>query len=473
MQLVAGIYTIYAVIFGVLVYAFPKQPNEDFKKAFKAEDFYGDENQESVDRVALVEKPKDGVNVRLYMHTNVTKTLDISYYVTHWGETTERFFASILDAAHRGVKIRIVLDGMYHGLKHEAKDVLYALVNNPNIEIKFYEKISLLKPWIWNSRLHEKYIIADSQYMLLGGRNIGDKYFAPDSFDGQISNDRDVFVYRTEDPATSKRHSVIQDVEKYFNELWVSDYVKDAVSSLTDKEIAKGKATEENLLELYSNLRSDYDQNLVKADLYKDTIPTHKVSFIRNQMKGGPKEPWCGYQIFGLLRNAKERVIMQSPYTVPDPMLMDMIKDVSSNVDDFQLLTNSKYSSPNFPAFAGYLNAKKKFVKSGLEIHEYQGFHSLHAKSFIVDDDLSIVGSYNLDPRSAYIDTENMLVIHSKGFTDTLEGAIDEYKENSLIVGPNYEYLPNDKVSPAQLPGGKEFLFKLVRPVAWLFSYLL
>lgn len=473
-QMLAGLYSLYAIIFGILVYAFPKQPSEDFKKSIHTDNFYGNETMESVDRVGLVEKPQMGADVRLYMHTNVKETLEISYYVTHWGESTEKFFASIMDAANRGVKVRMILDGMYHGLKHEAKGILYAFINHPNIELRFYEKFNLLKPWIWNSRLHEKYIIADKQYMLLGGRNIGDKYFAPDSYKGQISNDRDVFVLRTEDPKESARISVIDEVEEYFNDLWESAYVKaPRKTKLKDSEIAKGRDAEEHLLKLYADMRPDYDQVLVKADLYKDTLPTHKVSFIHNQMKSGPKEPWVGYQIFELLRQAKERVVMQSPYTVPDKMLMDMVADVSSNIDDFTMLTNSMYSSPNFPAFAGYLAKKKQLVDSGLKIYEYQGFHSLHAKSFIVDDDLSIVGSYNLDPRSAYIDTENMLVIHSKAFTDDLNEAITEYEDNSLVVGKDYNYIPHDGVQENEVDGFKKFLFAILKPLTYLFNYLL
>lgn len=81
-----------------------------------------------------------------------------------------------------------------------------------------------------------------------------------------------------------------------------------------------------------------------------------------------------------------------------------------------EYLTNSMASSPNYPAFSAYSSQRAKFLATGVEIYEYQSTDSIHGKSCVADGRISVVGSFNLDDRSLYIDTESVLIIDSPEF---------------------------------------------------------
>lgn len=78
------------------------------------------------------------------------------------------------------------------------------------------------------------------------------------------------------------------------------------------------------------------------------------------------------------------------------------------------VLTNSKASGNNIVASADTLIHKGMFTRMDLDLYEFQGDFSMHTKAMLVDRDLSAFGSFNFDMRSAYIDTELMLVIRSE-----------------------------------------------------------
>ena len=79
-----------------------------------------------------------------------------------------RSAAALLDAADRGVKVRIVVDGLVGRLNFLGGDLGYALGTHENIEIRFYNPVNLLAPWGLSARSHEKYVIADGRAFLLG-----------------------------------------------------------------------------------------------------------------------------------------------------------------------------------------------------------------------------------------------------------------------------------------------------------------
>ena len=84
---------------------------------------------------------------------------------------------------------------------------------------------------------------------------------------------------------------------------------------------------------------------------------------------------------------------------------------------------------------------------------EYQADNQLHAKMFTFDNRYSIIGSFNLDERSAHIDTESVVIIDSPAFTAQLDDYInDTFVVNSLQVGMNNEYLPSDTVKSHDVP---------------------
>lgn len=459
------LYVFYILCTGVFPYGRQKAVSEDFASSISAGNFYGD--SPCTDRAALVESPTEGFETRLHILDGAKERVDVSYYAMHMGESTDLFLGALLDAADRGVKVRVLVDGQFGGLTGTKRSYAEAIGAHPNIELKLYNQPNLLRPWTFNGRLHDKYIIVDDELLLLGGRNIGDKYFAMGSYEKPLSYDRDVLVYNT---AGAEADSVLFDVRDYMDALWYGEEVREPFSA----DSKRGAEKRRELTTRYARFQEEnpglFDHS---GDDYQGwTFSANRVSFFHNDTQIGVKEPKAGYILGQLLRSAEKSVSMQSPYVILDPELETLLNDLGAMGIEAELLTNSVAASPNPLASTAYFGDRRTILDSGVRLIEYQGEHSLHAKTYIIDERLSVVGSYNLDPRSAYIDTELMLAIDSEGFAARLKQTQDEYRRQSLEVDGSGEYSSDSSVLPRPMPLVKKIMiYALYFPVK-LFKYL-
>lgn len=470
---VFAVYFLYAFGFGILSYAFPKTVTDETKNAFQYEDFFGTDATKGIDQVVLVEYPQDAFDKRIEVIEEAKETLDISYHTVAWGQSTEYFFSAIIAAADRGVKVRVLLDGKLGGLKEEAESVAFALLVHPNIEYKVYNPLNLLKPWTWNSVLHDKYIIADHKYLLLGGRNIGDRYFDSFDYNGEVTNDRDVLVKNTAFQKQEKKESVIYETIDYMNEIWNFKDTHTPYSKLVIGQRKRGESRLDSLREKYQNLKK------IRPELFKNKIeslsftPTNRIRLLHNPINTSKKEPTIAYHLQQIAYRSKESVIFQTPYTIPDKPMRESLIEIGKRVPTFELLTNSAGTSPNLPAFSYYYATRKNLNLDHLTIYEYQGNDSIHGKTYLFDGVLSAVGSLNFDERSVYIDTETMLVIDSPEFYQSLHTAISDYQKQSLIVGKDNTYLPNENVNETKVPFFKKLLLNILSIFTRIFHFLI
>ena len=79
---------------------------------------------------------------------------------------------ALLEAANRGIKVRILADGFESWDCYGMESLIfYALSSHENIEVKIYNRANPLTPWKMMGRMHDKYLIADGSIYILGGRN--------------------------------------------------------------------------------------------------------------------------------------------------------------------------------------------------------------------------------------------------------------------------------------------------------------
>ncbi len=413
---------VYFLLSGVLLLAWPQPVSPEYKAVAEQNEYRSETT--GPDRVVLLDDPQEAGLARLQIIDQAQHDLSIAYYSISNGDSANLFFAALFAAANRGVKVNILLDGLSHGLKGENKAVLAGFLLHPNIQLRLYEPFNPLLPWTLHNRLHDKFIIADEKTAIIGGRNIADKYFAPEGYDKTITNDRDIIVIKT-GPADAG--SALEQMNSYFTRLWQHDYVRSARKLLINQEQAVKKQAE--LQELLDQAKPDY----AELDLMTDSLPTQKVSFIHNPITRLSKEPWCWYELTRLIKEAEGKVLIQSPYVIPARSMPDGYIGRSDLADlDLVILTNSISSTPNPLAFAGYLNHRQKILDQGIRIYEYQAEDSLHTKAFVFADDLLAVGSFNLDPRSAHLSTESLVLVHSQPAVEKLAQGLEVYLEKSL-----------------------------------------
>ena len=121
---------------------------------------------------------------------------------------------------------------------------------------------------------------------------------------------------------------------------------------------------------------------------------------------------------------------------------------------------------------ADYAKNRNRILSTGINIWEYEGGYSYHGKSILIDDDLSVIGSFNMDMRSAYLDTELMLVIRSKDINKQLEEGMMEYERVSRQVLENGTYRDPYHVKPIELTKKRQRKIFLVQHLLGWARYL-
>lgn len=449
----AAVYLIYILCTGVLPFLRSKAVPAEFAGSISVDSFYGD--SPCCDRVALVESPAEGFDTRLHILDEAEERIDVSYYAIEMGTCADLFLGGLLDAADRGVQVRLLVDGQFGGLTRAHPAYAAALGAHPNIELKLYNPPRPLRPWTWNGRLHDKYILVDDRLLLLGGRNIGDKYFDTGGYSGQLSYDRDILVYRE-----GGADSVLFQVRAYMDGIWEGEEVCQPFSKDTRRGLRQRNTLEQQYRQFQAENPALFDHS---GDDYPAwTCAANRVAFIHNDADPGPKPPKAGYTLAQLLLSARQSVVLQSPYVVPDRQLGSLLAALGQRDIDAAILTNAPAIAPNWLACAAYLADREQLLETGFQLWEYGGPHSIHAKSYCIDSRLSLIGSYNLDPRSAYLDTELLLAVDSLEFAQCLEQAQAQYFAQA-----------SQAQGPAALPFHRRILFALLALPARLFKPLI
>ena len=458
-------FTLYGLIIGVVIFNFYQSPTTE---TYSTGDFFSEEL--SSDRVILLEDNYEALRARIHFIENAEETLDLTSHTIHRGFSTDIIFGAIIEAADRGVQVQVLLDGMFHNLRGPMRGVQYAFYNHPNIELKLYEPLSLLQPWTWNNRLHDKIMISDHNMAMIGGRNIGDKYFTDDY---STAHDRDVVMINKN--LNSSPNSALHQLSEYFNHIWHHEFSKSSKEQLNRSQRSRGekKATilKENLVktkqshpELFSN----------SIHWYEKSIPTNNISLLHNGIQRFNKEPNVWANITNLLAAAEKSILVQSPYVIPTKEMLAYVDKQAVSTPEITISTNSLSATPNVLAFSGYLNNRKMLVDSGINIYEYQGPRSIHGKTLVIDSRLNVIGSFNIDHRSSFLSTETMVVIDSEKLATQLKKEIKEHHlSNSLLVKEDYSYEESNHVEVGEVSLLKKVVTHLLSKVTRFFDFML
>lgn len=465
------LFLVYLAAGALLPFVRTKEAGKEFKEQFRAEAFYGE--GESVDRARVVETSMDALESRILMIHQAEERIILSTFDIREGQSCRDIFSSLLEAADRGVKIQILVDGLYGALHMHGNPIFYAAGTNPNIEIRFYNTPNPLKPWTINGRMHDKYVIVDDKLLLLGGRNTFD-YFLGEYNLKNLSYDRDVLIYNTAAESEESSQSVICQVEAYFNKLWDSKYCRTVFDSPSKTMAEKVPAARQELRDHYLAMGDTMaDLTVSGYDYYTETLPIRKATLISNPTHILAKEPWVWYQIQELMAGAEERAYIHTPYAVLSRDMYRDMADVVQSVPEVTMLLNATSVGDNFMASSDYTRSRKDILATGVKLREYFGDHSSHGKSILIDDRLSLVGSYNLDMRSTYVDTETMLVIDGEEFNRQLESCILDLEDMSLAVNPDGTYVSNPEVPVIPLSQKERVIFAVTSRLFQLIRYLI
>lgn len=423
---------------------------------------------ETTEKAVLIEERSEALKVRFDLMDQAEDTLDIAYYSMQGGATVELFYAYILKAADRGVKVRFLVDGIFHNIYLGQRDVIRLFTEHPNIELSFYEPLDLLQPWTWHNRLHDKFIIADQSTALIGGRNIGDKYFAPDDYQ-KITNDRDLLLLN-QDQETSP---ITEQMQTYFDDLWDHEYTERKTDrKLTNVGQRRAQRMRENITSTYQTYHEAYPDFFTKSiDWLERSHDINGGFFVHNSIERYLKEPQVWRQMLELAVYAEDQVVIQSPYIIPNRLMREDIDRLELEMNQGTMLTNGLNASPNLIAHSGYRNHRQDLANTDFDLYEYQHSNqSLHMKSIVIDQQITAVGSFNFDPRSVYLNTESMVMLDSPTLAQEMLDKIEEqYMSDSFLVDEIGS--EQEMIEPVSII--KEFLVFILRPLTRLVEFLL
>ena len=390
-----------------------------------------------VERAAVIEENADAFEWRLKLIDAAKDSVSFVTYQFREGESTTRLAAALKRAAERGVKVRIIVDGFNDVLRMEGKTFFRAVAAVPGIEMKIYNRPSLLAPWTCNARLHDKYFIVDDLAYIIGGRNTHDGFFLEND-NGLRNYDREALIYNVAHtdvspyPAGGEDVASIYGLIDYFNRMWESREVEPFRVGLSKPTSRKIQAEFERWEEFSPDLPTMPDPD---AALSAGTLQIDRVTILTGEIGTGGKQPLIWNELVTLCASAEKRVLIQTPYILfSRDMYRDVEKIVASGAE-VTMLTNSVLNTDNKFAPPDYLYHQDEILATGVSILEFDGDYSTHAKTVLIDDDLVVIGSFNVDLRSTYLNTEIVAVIAGEEFQDQTEECMRPVFAGSTLIG--------------------------------------
>jgi len=414
-------------------------------------------------------------------------SIDIQYFIFSTDNVGLIACDYLVRAADRGVKVRMIVDDI---LVDAAVGDILTLDAHKNISIKIYnpalnigknifEKIGTLVTDFRdaNLRMHNKTFIVDDQVVITGGRNIADEYF---DFNRDYNfRDRDVLLLGKS----------VKEVNTSFESFWESEFSV-PITDLVDEEqlkIAKDSvaiaASFERLHEYACNPENFWPAIRNRIESFQQTIELMKqsdefywvdsVEFVSDDPGKNDGTQGLGgggistTRLIELVKNAKHTIDIQSPYLVTSELSRGLFKEAVSRGVKIRILTNSLPSTDNLEAFAGYQKDREALLNTGVRIFEfkpdaairkqimtdelqgtidYTPVFGLHSKSMVIDGEITVIGTFNLDPRSANLNTECITIIHSKPVTDEVAAGMEKEFLPENAWETTLDFNPDNKV---------------------------
>ena len=426
-------------------------------------------------------RPDDAFAARLFLIDHAKTSLDVQYYIYENDLTGKVFSAHLMKAAQRGVKVRILLDDLSTAGKDHA---LALLAYHPNIELKLFNPNRLRRSFrnlalifdvnTLGKRMHNKLLIADGVSAIVGGRNIGDAYFAPTT--ETIFVDFDMLV----------RGNILPQLCNAFDTYWNSEesVPSHQLLSYNPKKIA---ALYEENIGLLSKALNTFDRSktgsfFAHAPLI-DKLRQHRLIlhvadktslYYDDPRKVVSSESKVQYHITPQIRKdltgVKKEVLLISPYFIPSEEMMQQLQELRQHHVKVTVITNSLASTDVFAVYGGYRNTIKRLLDMGVILYELKpdavGYlhkqkrrkrtirTSLHTKMIVIDSDRLIIGSANLDPRSDKLNTEIMMMITSHKLASEAKESIETLIEKQILYRVIWGKLPKDPKNRWHQPTG-------------------
>lgn len=392
----------------------------------------------------------DALGARIALIDRAERSIDAQYFLVKRDLAGLVFAGKLVEAADRGVRVRILIDDLFT----TAKDEGLALLNeHPNIELRLFNPVAR-GGFYWvnflfdfkraNRRMHNKSLTVDNQATIVGGRNIAEEYFQLKS--GEEFVDFDILAFG---PVAAQ---ISETFDRYWNHpLAIPIRAFDIKTG--NLETRRGEFDEamqtsgQTIVEQALNAPLVQDLLSGTATLYpaETEVITDDPDKLLNKVSDEFKV--LVTRMAEVVAGADSVVLAITPYLIPGENGVEFWRNVVEQGTRVVIVTNSLASTNHSPVHAAYKRYRKPLIEAGVELYEARADAAtgtdaagesldrmtLHTKAILLDHRYIFVGSLNLDPRAIDINTEMGVLIDSPELTAPV-------MQEFLADLPNYSY---------------------------------
>ncbi len=439
---------------------------------------------------------------RLQMIDRAQKSIDVEYFIYRTDKSAKLFTQALVKKARQGVKVRMLLD--YFMVKSDLSPFYTHELEKEGIEVKYFNTTATLNLFSGQYRNHRKVLAIDGKEAITGGRNIGDEYF--DLHKDYNFMDREVHI----------EGEIVKSIEATFNDTFAAKksekVARERMPEADDAKYRRGDAGDDTQGFEY-DLKNWKKKVAAAVSFVNDPMDTKLESTIRAKGEEELSKEYrgtCGelsfhseypsigtknrkenrvlkHFIFDKISKAEKSIMIDSPYFIVNDELAGALNKAFDKKVEVKLLTNSLNSTDAIYVYAAFDSIANEWLKKGLDSYIFKGTRpasyevvesesgearfGVHAKTFVFDKKDVIIGTYNVDPRSANYNAEMIVSCENNA-----ELAAEVQKDIDTRLAGSIHLDSAKTIAEAefyQTGFGKKLTYYITKLPSLIFGYLL
>ena len=396
---ILGLYLVFAI--GLTVLEWVVRENPSVEKSLIA-------HSTAPHTIAHLDQGAASFQRRLELIASARTSIALEFFIYDVDEASRLLTQALIGKAREGVQVRILVD--FSAPVFKLKPAYARLLGQAGVKVRYYNTSALYRLVSIMHRSHRKLLIIDEETVLTGGRNIANDYF--DLSDRYNFLDSDLEV---SGPIVK---TVLQSFDIYWNSRLATE---PAADSAPDEGAAKFVVPRDGDAALLERLR-------VAGESYRGSHKTYECRDLRF-VTDFPNQGEASRNVFNAiveeLGRAKHEAVVESPYFVIKSGGYAVLEDLHKRGVNVRVLTNSLASTDASYSVAALYPWLGSLADTGLTLSAYGGAPlpsqgtnlrggtprwGVHSKRGVIDGETTLLGTYNMDPRSANLNSELMLV---------------------------------------------------------------
>lgn len=414
--------------------------------------------------ITLLNHGLGSLEERLQMIERAEKFIDVEYFIYRTDKSAKIFTQALIKKAREGVKVRMLLD--YFMVKSDLSPFYTHEMEKAGVEIKYFNTTATLNLFSGQYRNHRKVLLVDGKEAITGGRNIGDEYFDLSAEYNFL--DRDVYL----------QGEIVEAIQKTFDETYAAK-LSERVARQAKPQLSDARYKRGDDIVLKDQFETDLKRWEEKVAAAKDFVnsPTKRTLESEIRIKGQEElnreyrgvceqiayhseYPTIGtenrkgdrvvkHEIFERINKAEKSIMVDSPYFIVNDELASSLNNALEKKVKVKLLTNSLNSTDAIYVYTVFDSIIPEWLKKGLDSYIFKGHRpdsyevleqhagkarfGVHAKTFIFDNKDVVIGTYNVDPRSANFNSEMIVTCdNNKELAEAVQKDIDSRLAESI-----------------------------------------